>query len=113
MPYHGDFFFSERQVGSIDGRVDVKLNIAPTETIEVQIDVVRDGPSDGLTTDPVLSTNILTFTSGTTSKYFYFKELDGDANFIVSARVITGTQSVDPNKTWMRTASPPIPRLVT
>jgi hypothetical protein len=100
MPYNGSFYFSEQQVGSINGRVNVNLNIAPTEPIEVEITVVRDGASDGLTSDPVLNTNRLTFTSGSTSKYFYFKELDGDANFIVSARVITGTQSVDPNKTW-------------
>ena len=100
MPYHGSFYFTEQNVGTIDGRVEVRLNIAPTEPIVVKIDVERDGGSDGLTSDPVLNTNLLTFASGTTSKYFYFKELDGDSSFIVRARVITETTSVDPNKTW-------------
>ncbi len=100
-PHSGSsFYFQERQVGSLDGRVDVKLNIAPTETVVVQIDVVRDGADDGLTQMPVLNTNLLTFTTGTTSRYFYFKELDGDATFTIRARVITETQSVDPGKTW-------------
>ena len=100
LPYHGSFYFTEQNVGSWDGRVDVKLNIAPTETIVVKIDVERDGPSDGLTSDPVLNTNLLTFTSGTTSRYFYFKELDGGSSYTVKASVITDTQSADPNKTW-------------
>ena len=101
VPYSGgEFYFTEDQVGSINGRVYVNLNIAPTEPIEVEISVVRDGEDDGLTSDPVLNTNRLTFASGSTSKYFYFKELDGDATFTISAKVITQTQSVDPEKTW-------------
>ena len=100
MPYHGSFYLTEENFGSLNGRVDVKLNIAPTETIVVKIEIERAGASDGLTRDPVLNTNLLTFTTGTTSRYFYFTELDGDASCFVKARVITETQSVDPNKTW-------------
>ena len=94
------FYYSEKEVGQNDGLVEVRLNIAPPEDIVVKIDVVREGEDDGLTSEPVLSTNLLPFTAGTLSKSFFFKELDGGASFIVRASVTNETQSVDPNKTW-------------
>ena len=76
VPWRGSKTFLETDTGADNGRIDVRLNMAPSEAITVEIKVAHADPSD-TTMLPVLSTYYVNFASGATEGSFFLKELDG------------------------------------
>ena len=106
VPGHISKTFLETDVGPDNGRIDVRLNMAPSAPIVVKIGVERADWTDTTTKLPVLSTNLVYFSSGATEASFFLKELDGSDlaqmnGFRFTAEVITETEAPNSGgKTW-------------
>ena len=104
-PYRGSKTFLETATGADNGRIDVHLNMPPSEPITVEIKVSHADSSD-TTMLPVLSTYYVNFDSGSTEGSFFLKELDGTGNSEVNGFAFTAAvtnETVAPNsggKTW-------------
>ncbi len=98
----GTTIYSETDTGSAAGKINVNLNIPPTEAITVKVDVERIGDDDGML--PVLSTYYVNIPQGGTEGSFYIKEMDGtdvasSDGFRFTVSVTNETTNVD-GKKW-------------
>ena len=109
-PALGDTTFREKSgTGTINGRINVDLNVAPSglpagSNITVVVEITPNGTFAGAL--PEINRSELTFTRSKTSDYFFFNSLDGtpgseSQGFHIRAYVKDEAPStIDPTKTW-------------
>ena len=104
-PYRGSKTFLETDTGSENGRIDVHLNMAPTESITVMVSVTNAVSSD-TTMPPTLNTYYVTIPPGSKEGSFFIKEMDGTDNSALNGFIFTAAvtnETVAPNsggKKW-------------